>query len=61
LTPFSKRRTAGNGEPGLTTIVAETKKDMDALMAVAKTVLVTLMGLGITAVFYLVLSHGVIK
>jgi hypothetical protein len=51
----------GNGKPGLTTIVAETKKDMDAIMAVAKTLLFTLMGLGITAVFYLVLSHGIIK
>ena len=51
----------GNGKPGLVTVVAETKKDMDAVMAVAKTLLFTLMGLGVTAVFYLVLSHGIIK
>jgi len=51
----------GNGKPGLTTVVAETKKDMDAVMTVAKTLLFTLMGLGVTAVFYLVLSHGIIK
>ena len=51
----------GNGKPGLTTVVAETKKDMDAVMNVFKTLLFTLMGLGVTALFYLVLSHGFIK
>jgi hypothetical protein len=51
----------GNGKPGLVTIVSETKKDVSTLMDLAKTVLLSLLGLGITALFYLVLSHGIIK
>lgn len=51
----------GNGKPGLTTIVAQSGKDVDTLMGIVKAVLFTLMGLGITALFYLVLSNGIIK
>ncbi len=51
----------GNGKPGLVTIVSQTKKDVDGFLSVAKAVLLSLLGLGITALFYLVLSHGIIK
>ncbi len=50
----------GNGKPGLVTIVSQTKKDVDGFLSVAKAVLLSLLGLGITALFYLVLSHGII-
>ena len=51
----------GNGKPGLVTILSETRKDVDGILGVARTALFTLLGLGITAVFYLVLSHGIVK
>ncbi len=51
----------GNGKPGLVTIVSQTKKDVDGFLSVAKAVLLSLLGLGVTALFYLVLSHGIIK
>ena len=51
----------GNGKPGLVTILSETRKDVDGILGIAKAVLLSLLGLGITALFYLVLSHGIIK
>jgi hypothetical protein len=51
----------GNGKPGLVTIVSQTRKDVDGFLSVAKAALLSLLGLGITALFYLVLSHGIIN
>ncbi len=51
----------GNGKPGLVTIVSQTRKDVDGFLSIAKAVLLSLLGLGITALFYLVLSHGIIN
>ncbi len=51
----------GNGKPGLTTLVAQMTKDVETVMGIVRTVSFTLLGLGITAVFYLVMSHWIIK
>ena len=51
----------GNGKPGLTTLVAQMTKDVETVMNIVRTVAFTLLGLGVTALFYLVLSHGIIR
>jgi hypothetical protein len=54
----------GNGHPGLTTSVNELDvrlSHMEKPKVWLNTLISTLITLGITAIFYLILSHGIIK
>lgn len=54
----------GNGKPGLTTCVSDITTRLNHLEKPKKwldTLLTTVITLAVTAIFYLILSHGIIK